>query len=235
VKKYYLFFFCLLIVTTAFCQETTSRAPSLIQPMTSENKNYPPNIWNEVLGFSELNIYRSSNDESLMSNLVCDAMQSWTEADFAFISPGELYSDLYKGEITRLDMFRLIPFNRTLVVFEMSGDTLKQIIEKTLGGIHTGLAIAGGKVEYDPKRPAKNRLTFVQVGTYPLYPKKEYRVVTIDYHANGFAGFEILKEVNPSNIFRTGILLRDVVDEYVRQNSPLDKTKVMLDGRWIKK
>lgn len=231
---FFLFVFCLFVIS-ALGQEPTSKAPSLIQPLTGENQNYPPTTWNQVIGSSELVISRSGSGESLMGNFVCDAILDRTEADFAFISFGELYADVFRGDITELDMFRLFPFSRTLVVFEMSGDTLKQVIEKTVGAVPSGLAIAGGKVEYDPTRPTGNRLTYVQVGAYPLYPKKEYRVVTIDYHADGLAGFEMLTSINPAHVFRTGVLLRNTISEYIRQNSSLDDTKVMLDGRWVKK
>jgi len=162
-------------------------------------------------------------------------MLARTEVDFAFISYGEIYTDLYLGDITRLDMFRLFPFNRTLVLIEMSGDTLKQIIEKNIGASKSGLAIGGGKVEYDPGRPTQHRLTYFQVGDHPLYPKKEYRVVTIDYLADGFAGFNLLNEIDQTRVFRTGVLLRDTMSDYIQQNSPLDQMNVRLDGRWIKK
>jgi 2',3'-cyclic-nucleotide 2'-phosphodiesterase (5'-nucleotidase family) len=234
VNSFYPVLFCFLLLTSAYSQETVSKNRSLIQPFTTENNNYPSNSWNEIIGKAKLKIDRSSLGESLMGNLICEAMLLQTEADFAFISFGELYSDLYMGDITRLDLFRLIPFNRMIVVLEMSGDTLKQVIENTLGGIHSGLAIAGGKVEYDPNRPVQNRLTFVQVGDYSLYPKKKYRVVTIDYLANGNAGFKLLKEIDPTQVFRTGVLLREALADHIRQNSPLDQTKISIDNRWIK-
>lgn len=235
MKKYFLLFISTLLVASALCQEPTSEAPSLIQPVTGKDKNYLPTTWNQIIGSSNLKIIRAASDESLMGNFVCDAILNRTEADFAFISSGELYADIFPGDITELDMFRLFPFGRTLVLFEISGDTLKQIIEKTVGAGQSVLAIAGGKVEYDPTRPTGNRLTYVQVGDYPLYPKKEYRVVTIDYHADGMAGFDMLTEINPAHIFRTGVLLRDTLSDYIQQNSPLDQTKVRLDGRWVKK
>jgi 2',3'-cyclic-nucleotide 2'-phosphodiesterase (5'-nucleotidase family) len=175
------------------------------------------------------------NGESLMGNFVCDAMLNHMQTDFAFITYGEIYGDLFKGEITRLDIFRLVPFDRTLIIAEISGDTLKQIIEKTLGGVHPGLAISGGKVEYDPNRPAQNRLTFAQVGEYPLYPKKIYRVITIDYLADGSTGFDLLSEPEQKRIFKTGILLRDLLIDHIKQSSPLDRTKISIDNRWIKK
>jgi 2',3'-cyclic-nucleotide 2'-phosphodiesterase (5'-nucleotidase family) len=201
----------------------------------TQNRNYLPSLWNETIGSSEIDINRSNEGESLMGNLFCDAMLGHTGADFAFISYGEIYGDVYRGEITRLDMFRTIPFQRTLVTLEISGDTLKKIIEQTLGGVQPGLAISGGKVEYDPKRPSQNRLTFVQVGEYPLYPKKIYRVVTIDYLANGSAGFALLGQIDKSRVFRTGTLLRDLLIDYIRKNSPLDQTKVSIDDRWTVK
>ena len=235
MKKYYLFVSYILFSVSLYAQNNSDNTSPFNQPVQTGKSNYTPHQWNATIGSSDLDITSSGHAESLMGNFVCEVMLGYTEADFAFITNGELYSDLYKGTITRLDMFRLIPFDRTLVIMEINGDTLKQIIEKSLGGIQSGLAIAGGKVEYDPDRPAQNRLTFVQVGEYPLYPKKEYRVVTIDYLANGSAGFALLKDIDQKKMFRTGTILRNVLIDYIKQNSPLDQMKVTLDGRWVKK
>ena len=235
MHTFYIILFCLLIVVSTYGQESEIVTPERSQKAAASNKNYLPSVWNETIGLGDFDITRSSDGESLMGNFVCDAMLNHTQTDFAFITYGELYGDLYKGEITRLDMFRLVPFNRTLVVIEISGDTLKQIIENTLGGVHSGLAISGGKVEYDPNRPALNRLTFAQVGEYPLYPKKIYRIVTIDYLANGSAGFDLLKDLDQTLVFRTGILLRDMLNNHIKQYSPLDQSKVFLDDRWNQK
>ena len=228
--------FCFAFILSAFCQESTSKESTLSQSFITYNQNYRPTIWNQIIGSSDLIITTSrTGDESLMGNFICDIMLNRTQADFAFICSGELYADIFKGDITELDMFRLFPFSRSLVVLEISGDTLKQIVENSIGSGLSGLAIAGGKVEYDLSRPIGNRLTYFQVGEYPLYPKKEYRVVTIDYIADGMAGFKMLSEVDPAHVFRTGVLVRDTVSDYILQNSPLDQTKVMLDGRWAKK
>ena len=206
--------------------------PSVIHTKR-EHENYVPRVWNQIIGSSKRIISKGKNGESLMGNLVCDVMLTRTHADFAFISIGEIYADLYRGDITQLDMFRLFPFSRSLVVIEISGDTLKQIVEKTLGGLCYGLAIGGGIIEYDPARPLHNRLTYFQVGEYSLYPKKVYRVVTIDYYADGFAGFDMLKKIKTDRIFRTGVLVRDAVSDFIRQHSPLDETTVKLDNRLV--
>jgi 2',3'-cyclic-nucleotide 2'-phosphodiesterase (5'-nucleotidase family) len=228
----FLFFIAFL---SLYGQESKIIIPEQAQPQRISNKNYLPNAWNEPIGSSDFDITKSTNGESLMGNFVCDAMLHYMQTDFAFISYGELYGNLFKGVITRLDLFRLVPFDRTLVVVEISGDTLKRIIEKTLGGVHSGMAISGGKVEYDSNRPARNRLTFAQVGEYPLYPKKIYRVSTIDYLVDGSTGFNLLNKLDQTQIYRTGILLRDMLIDHIKQFSPLDRTKISIDNRWIKK
>jgi len=235
VKVLYLFFVSLLLYMSAYSQLPQTGKQSEINTGFSTNNNYPPNLWNDTIGSSAVDIKRSGTGESMIGNFVCDAMLKHTQADFAFITYGELYGDLYKGEITKLDLYRLFPFDRTLVVLEMSGDTLKQIIEKTLGGLYSGMAISGARVEYDPDRPSQNRLTYVKIGASPLYPQKIYRVVTIDYLANGNAGFDLLQEINKTHVFRTGTLLRDVLIEKIRQSSPLDQNEVSSDNRWIMK
>lgn len=191
--------------------------------------------WNEVLGISEIDLPRAKEGESVMNNLICNIMLNRTNADFAFINYDDIFTDISAGEIKYLDLFRMCPFGRTLVLLEMSGDTLKQIIEHKISGIRRGLAIAGGKVEYDTSRENYNRLTYFQVGDYPFYPKKEYRVVTTDYLAAGNAGFNLLTQLDEIHIFNTGILLRDIIEEYIRLNSPINSMDVRIDGRWIKR
>jgi 5'-nucleotidase len=157
-----------------------------------------------------------------------------TNTDFSFLRYGDFNTNLYQGEITHLDLVALCPFARTLVVLEVTGDILRRVVEANISGIRSGIAIGGGKVEFDPVRPSNNRLTFLQIGEHPIYPQKEYRIVTIDYLANGFSGFEILSEVDSSRTYQTGIMLRDAVHEYIKQHTPLDQRSVRLDERWTK-
>jgi len=200
-----------------------------------DGKNYPKTSWNNIIGLSSIDIISSDIRESSMNNLVCDAILERTDTDFSFLNFGDIRTDLYKGEITNLDLFSLCPYGRTLVILEIKGDLLRRLVEEKVSGIRKGLAIGGGAIEYDTKRPSHNRLTFFQVGDYPIYPKKEYRVVTTDYLANGNAGFEVLTSIDSSKVFRTGILLRDTIQDYIQKYSPLNQTRVKLNQRWQKK
>jgi 5'-nucleotidase len=191
--------------------------------------------WNQTIGTSNIELMRTREGESNLTNLICDIMLERTDADFAFLNHDDIYSDIPNGLIKHLDLFKLCPFNRTLVLLEINGELLRMIIERKISGIRRGLAIGGGKVEYDCNRNNYNRLMFFQVGDHPFYPKKVYRVVTTDYLAEGNAGFELLTHVEESNIFATGILLREAIREFIIINSPITTYHARIDGRWIKR
>jgi 2',3'-cyclic-nucleotide 2'-phosphodiesterase (5'-nucleotidase family) len=188
--------------------------------------------YDEILGTSRSALTRSGRGESPINNLICDAMIEATQSDFSVTNFGGIRADLKSGPVTRRDLFKVLPFGNTLVVFQMKGEFLKQLIESKITGNRRGLAIGGGKVEFDPARVDGNKITYFEVGGYPLYPEREYRVVTTDYLAEGNSGMDLLLQVNDANIARTGILLRGSVSEYIQKYSPLE---IKLNGRWIRK
>jgi 2',3'-cyclic-nucleotide 2'-phosphodiesterase (5'-nucleotidase family) len=225
----------LLLLSSIYAQENKGINNSWPDFNRGDSKNYPKTSWNTIVGLSSIDIISSDIRESSMNNLVCDAILERTDTDFSFLNFGDIITNLYKGEITNLDLFSLCPYGRTLVILEIEGDLLRRLIEENISGIRKGLAIGGGTVEYDTKRPSRNRLTYFQVGDHPLYPKKEYRVVTTDYLADGNAGFEMLTGIDSSKVFRTGILLRDTIRDYIQKYSPLNPARIKLDQRWQKK
>ena len=188
--------------------------------------------WIVQIGQTEINLLRLPKGESTMNNLICDIMLWRTNTDFALINFGDIYADLPVGPVTNLDLYKLIPFDRALVIVEMNGKFLQQLVEYNISGVRQGLAIAGGKVECDRSRPNFHRLNFFQVGQYPCYPQKDYRVVTTDYLVKGNAGFALLTTIEPVKVQYTGILLRDAIRDYIQANSPLNAQNIKLDGRW---
>ena len=148
--------------------------------------------YDEVIGVSKVDLNRSSEGESTMNNLICDAMIQATGADFSLTNFGGIRADLKEGPVTRRDLFQVLPFGNSLVVMQMTGAFLKQVIESKITKGRNGLAIGGGKIEFDQNRPDGNKITFFMVGEHPLYPKKEYRLVTTDYLAEGNSGLDLL-------------------------------------------
>ena len=188
--------------------------------------------YDEVLGVSRRDLTRSSEGESPMGNLICDAMIEATGADFAVSNFGGIRADIKSGPVTPRDVFKVLPFGNSLVVFQMTGEFIKEIMESRVQGNRRGLIVGGGKLEYDSQREDGNKITYFEIGDHALYPKKEYRVVTTDYLAEGNSGMELLLDVDEANIAWTGILLRDAVTQYIGNHSPLNVT---VDGRWVRR
>ena len=70
------------------------------------------------------------------------------------------------------------------------------------------------------------------IGDYPLYPQKEYRVVTTDYLFYKNTEYRLIQDVENIKIYPTGTVLRDIVEQFIKDNSPID---TRIEGRWIKK
>jgi 5'-nucleotidase/UDP-sugar diphosphatase len=224
--------FMLILLFAQRGQDQSGRADPFKK---TDRQNYPVTTWNRLIGISKSDLISSSDSPSSLNNFICDAMLDRTEADFSFINFGDITSSLYAGDITELDLYALCPFDRTLVVLEVNGAFLIELLETSISGFRPGLAAGGGKIEFDRERPNGNRLTYFQIGNYPVYPKKDYRLVTTDYLAAGKAGFSLLTNIDSAKVFKTGILLRDALQQYIEKHSPLEPASIRLDERWIKK
>lgn len=204
--------------------------PELYKRIKEEQKKYEAGF-HDVVGETKVSITRSSAGESLMGDLVCDAMIEATNADFAFTNYGGLRADLKLGIITYKDLFKVLPFGNQLVVFKAKGSFLKKIIEEKVKGYGRGVAIGGAKVVVDPSRPDGDRVVEFTIHGQPLDPEKEYRVVTSDYLMEGNSGLRILLQVPDENKIYPGKTMLDALVDYVQRHSPLE---IQLDGRWKK-
>ena len=192
----------------------------------------PEPLFNPTIGNASVDLTLSKSSESPLNNFICDVMRIAVNAEFAFLNFGDVTTEIPAGDIRHLDMFRLLPFDRKIVVIEIEGSDLKKLVEQTVSGFRFGMAISGGKVEYDPIRENHNRLTYFEIADNPMYPNRVYRVATTDYLMQGNAGFGLLQQFENINIIPTETLLREVVEQFIKDNSPIN-TKT--DGRWLLK
>ena len=186
----------------------------------------------DVIGSTQTALTRAGVGESPMYNLVTDAIRARVKADFSFTNYGGIRADLKVGNITREDIFKVLPFGNQIVEFRASGRFLKKIIEEKIKGGRRGMAISGGKIIYSKTRPDGHRVVSFLVNGKPLEADKMYRVATSDYLMEGNSGLAILKTVPAEFTAYTGILMREAVIEYVKAYSPL---QVRVEGRWEKK
>jgi 2',3'-cyclic-nucleotide 2'-phosphodiesterase (5'-nucleotidase family) len=184
-----------------------------------------------VLGETNVDLTRGGEGETRMGNLVCDAMLEEVSADFAFTNLGGIRDEIPAGSVTPRQVFRVLPFGNSLMVFEMDGRLLKEVIEYRVSAGHHGVYMAGGKVIYNKTRPDYDRLTFFEVGGEQWQPDKIYRVVTSDFLATGNAGLYMLPLVPEDKKMRTSTTCMDAAVHYIERHSPIENN---MDGRWVR-
>lgn len=187
----------------------------------------------DIIGEAAIHLSKTGNGaQSLIGNLVCEAMLDYADADFSFLNLGGIRGEINMGPITYRDVFNVMPFDNQIVLMEINGAFVKEIIEFRVSGGRHGLRVAGVNVEYSKKRKNFDRVTKLLIGGKPLDPEKIYRVTTTDFLLQGNAGLSMLTKVSEDKITRYEMNLRDAIVDYIRKNSPVT-TKI--DNRWVRK
>ena len=166
---------------------------------------------NEVLCYSSSDLTKGK-PESLLGNWTSDACleiaQQLTEEfdiDVSFFNTGGLRSTLSKGEITKGDIFKLMPFENELVVLELNRDeflSLKDYFVTTEG---QPIAFSDGFSMQDSL----------------------FHVLTTDYLANGG---DKMSFFNTKTQHKVGIKMRDALINYCLENDTITST---LDSRHL--
>ncbi|WP_226085957.1 bifunctional 2',3'-cyclic-nucleotide 2'-phosphodiesterase/3'-nucleotidase [Mesobacillus sp. S13] len=89
-------------------------------------------IIGEVIGNAEVAMTRDQNEhgESVLGNLIADAMRAEMGTDFAFMNPGGIRADLDAGEITWGELFTIQPFGNDLVSMTLKGSEIRELLNQ---------------------------------------------------------------------------------------------------------
>ena len=128
--------------------------------------------------------------ENELGNWITDVMRWKTNANIAFHNSGAIRSNILSGSICIQDVFEVSPFENTLVLFEISGKQLKDILELDVERVRDRLQVSGLSYKYfsHEEKEMGERVDFVEVngevvvkGGKILLPDKIYTVVSNDY------------------------------------------------------
>lgn len=190
-------------------------------------------IMNEVIAVSDTAMPKERDRlETLLGNFVADvcllksnkAETEKYQADLCLLNTGGLRSSLPKGNITRGNIFELMPFDNEIVVVTLSGKETWNLLRYVAAT--GGQPIAGIKMGITgDKNPAK-----ILIQGMPFDSTRQYRVVTSDYLANGGDKMDFFRK--PVEIHPTGLKIRDALLEYcIEEKSKGKKIGGRTDGR----
>lgn len=180
----------------------------------------------EVLAVSTSSLEKGL-PESKLGNFLSDACLLSTKAlnkqvDFAVFNSGGLRRPLPYGNITRGDVFELMPFENTLVILTMNGEDVKKLINF--------MATKGGAPVSGLRFIIQDSVaTSIFINDIAFDVTKNYRVLTSDYLANGGDSFPF---VTTESWDAVNLKVRDAIIDYlILQTKSQKKISVELDGR----
>jgi len=167
----------------------------------------------EVIGKADQDLTKVGN-QSLLANFTTDAMLDyaaglWGTVDFAVINNGGLRSTLNQGTVTVEDLYEIYAFENRLVLLDLPGTAVKQLFEgfakRKMEGFSKGVRLI-----------IKDKMVeSLTIGGKPIDEKATYKVVTVDYLAEGNDGMEALTQA--IHYTDSNIILRDAMIEYIKK------------------
>jgi len=152
---------------------------------------------------------------SSAGNWMADVIRRQGRAEIGFMNKGGIRCDLEAGDVTAGDVYRIMPFDNTVVAMDLTGAEVRAILERNSAeGRRSGLEWSGLVVEIE----RDGRLAAVRVGDAPLDDEHTYRVATNSFVAAGGDGFMTFREGRRREI---GPLVRDALAKDLAARSPL--------------
>ncbi len=190
-----------VVSATAKNMAVTTDAPKVaaVDELVAEYEALVQGVSGRVVGSSKTAMSKEplETGESVLGSLIADAQRSATGADVALTNLGGIRSDLGgSGEdLTYGDLFRVQPFDNRMVVLQVTGSKLLEVLERqfTEEG-EWGLFQVSSSLEYCWRDPDADGHWVVQesvrVGGETLDPRKHYTLALNSYLANKplFAG-----------------------------------------------
>ena len=185
-----------------------------------------------VIGFSD-GLYTKADFTNIkfnssLGNLVADIIfiqsdsvfkeQENKQIDFVLQNHGGIRSSLLKGEVKLTDIYKILPFENEIVILEISGKTVEEIISFLKSEINphpvSGISI-------------RNEVSLIQ--NKIIDSSKKYYLATNDYLLNGGDNmFFLSKHIK---VFKLGYSLRDAFIDYTKTNLKLTSK---VDDRFLK-
>ena len=165
--------------------------------------------------------------ESLLSNWAADVMieggtaTGLEPADMGLVNIGGLRNNMPEGIVRRGDIMLISPFENYVVVLEMKGKDLLELMRNIASVKGEGVS-SSVRMEISEN----GELLSCIIGGKEIDPHRTYTIATIDYLAEGNDKMTALKKAVKRH--ETGILAREVMMDYVLKHRVIDSK---IEGR----
>ncbi len=188
-------------------------------------------IFRQVVGETGVALTRHADGESVLGDVIADAMRESAGAQIAIQNSGAIRADIPAGRITMEQVYTTLPFDDVLVAMDLSGAALLGLLEKSIARDKGILQVSGMEVRYHAGGAGGKRVKEVRAGGTPLDASRVYRVVTNDFLA---AGGDKVSGFREGLHLTYGGAVRDAFIAYLKRHSPLaprTEGRIVMEGR----
>jgi 2',3'-cyclic-nucleotide 2'-phosphodiesterase (5'-nucleotidase family) len=205
---------------------------------------YSPKVHalDQVIGKLKADLKKGGMGAGSLGNLVTDAMRAQASRKLgkpillAITNGGGLRKSIIpEGELRLRDIFELLPFENSLVAFDLTG---AQVVDLLRVAVSNRDAQSGARIKYrinSDKQPELESATLLIDGVEkPIDPAATYTAISIDYLLNVTGGdyAAVLKQAR--NTRPLGLTIRDAITEHVKAETAAGREiKPTLDGRFV--
>jgi len=175
--------------------------------------------------------------ESVIGNLIADAIRESTKADVAITNGGGIRGDRTYAAgttLTRRDILTELPFGNVVVTMDITGADLRGALEEGVSLVEDVAGrfphVSGMTFVFDARRSRGSRVLEVKVGGNSLDPGAIYRLATNEYMMAGGDGYASLTKGKPIVDASGGPLMANVVMDYIAAQGSVSPA---LEGRIV--
>jgi 2',3'-cyclic-nucleotide 2'-phosphodiesterase (5'-nucleotidase family) len=175
--------------------------------------------------------------ESVIGNLIADAIRESTKADVAITNGGGIRGDRTYAPgttLTRKDVLTELPFGNIAVTMDITGADLRTALEEGVSLVEDVAGrfphVSGMTFVFDARRTRGSRVLDVKVGGKPLDPGAIYRLATNEYMMAGGDGYAALTKGKPIVDASGGSLMANVVMDYITARGTVSPS---IEGRIV--
>lgn len=184
----------------------------------------------EVIGETQVDLTHDRKKvlETVMGNVVTDALRISAVSDIAFENSGGIRDQIMKGKMIFGDLYKVLPFDSTTVaIMDLTGKEIKEILEYSAKKVKDNLQVSGITMDIDPQKPEGNKVSNIKVQGIALEDNKIYKVATDDFIATGvdYATFKEGKNLS------YGEPTIEAFKSYIKKHSPLTEEFAKIEGR----
>lgn len=162
---------------------------------------------------------RGPGEQYALGNLLADAQRWAGRGDLAVMNNGGIRADLRAGPATYGTLFEVQPFGNVLYKVTARGRDLRAYLEQLVARGEPRAHVSGVVVDYDPARPAGQRVTGVRLaGGGALVDDRLYSLVLNDFLVTGGDGLGLAGRA--ASVVPLNIVDLDALVGYLRQLPP---------------